>query len=271
MLRFAHAVRPCVTTSRLLARLGITSAVPNVGVVAVRACLTPTALELPHQTTKIHQQRFFASRSQEVDEIDEDDNNDDETSEGVDGKLNGILVNEKLVKHLLATSRGRSANDIDVRLVVVQDDKTTSTSVVSLMKAIEISTELAVDLVGIRFDQSPPIVKAQDFKRLVYQKKKVNNAAPAKLVKEFRFRGGIADHDFKRKIDSVIKYLQKGYNCQVSIRANGLSRREDPNCLEGMITRLSEAVSDYATVSKVSPNPEGSQVSCMLQTLGKKV
>jgi translation initiation factor IF-3 len=270
MLRLARAVRPCATAGRLLASLGATSAVPNV--VVVGACLSlPPALDLPLPTTMIHQKRFFASRSEELVDLDEDDNNDDEAYRKDDDKYNGILVNEKLVTHLLATSKGLSADKIDVRLVVVQDNKTTSTSVVSLMKAIKISTDLAVDLVGISLNQSPPIVKAQDFARLVYQKKKSSNAGAPKLVKEFRFRGGIAEHDFNRKIDSVIKYLQKGYNCQVFIRANGLSRREDPNCLEGMIKRLSEAVRNYAIVSKVSPNPERSQVSCILQTLGKKV
>ena len=269
MLRFAQVARPSVT-ARLLARLGVASTVPNVGV--VRACLSPVALE--PLATKIHQQRFFSSQSQQVDELGDDDDDDDASpsesyvNEKVSNTPNGVLVNDKLVKYLLATSQGLSAEDINVRLVVVQEDKTTSTSVVSLMKAIEISTDLAVDLVGVILDQSPPVIKAQDFGRLAYQRKK-NTSAP-KLVKEFRFRGGIAEHDFNRKVEAVIKYLQKGYNCQIMIRANNLSRREDPRCLEVMMTRLHEAVTGYATVSKVSANVENSQASCMLQTTGKK-
>lgn len=188
-------------------------------------------------------------------------------------KPKGPLLNEHLVSFLLNKSKSSNANEIEVRLVVTTlDGGNSKPEVVSLMKAVEVSTELGVDLVGINVDQNPPVIKAQDYGKLAYQTEKGSSSKSgnSKPVKEFKFKGTIAEHDLARKVDDVVKYLKKGHNCQIQIRANGFARRKDPNIVENLWKRVQEEVVDLAIPGKIKTNPEKSQVNVLLQTTGIK-
>lgn len=182
------------------------------------------------------------------------------------------LINERLITHLIRKHNANSAHDVDVRLVVSSDQGGTKTSLVSLMNAVQVCTDLGVDLVEINLEQSPPIIKAQNAEKLVYQAEKRLNGKSnsSKPMKGFQMNAGIAHYDFTRKVDLIVSYLQKGHNCQVQIRANASARRKDAGALRSMVDRLSEAVKSIATPGPVKANEDSSNATIMLRPTGKK-
>ena len=63
--------------------------------------------------------------------------------------------------------------------------------VYTLSKALEISRELDVDLVEISPNATPPVCKAMDYKKFVYEQKKreknLKSKATKVIIKEIRF------------------------------------------------------------------------------------
>mmetsp|Transcript_19474 Transcript_19474/g.41664 ORF Transcript_19474/g.41664 Transcript_19474/m.41664 type:complete len:319 (+) Transcript_19474:49-1005(+) len=189
---------------------------------------------------------------------------------------NALLLNEHLIAELFKKKKqGRvSADTYQVRLVVDQgrgkkshggdgtDDhgaaSTPKTQITTVNEAIAISHELALDLVEVALHQDPPVIKAVDFDRWLYEQKKRERQAATKKkregggaisdrpLKEFKFRAGIADHDLERKTNDMIDYLGKGHAIRVTLTA----RRHMLNADEGAITttfeRVKELVGDQA-------------------------
>jgi translation initiation factor IF-3 len=80
-----------------------------------------------------------------------------------------------------------------VRLVIDrQQGEPSKIEVVSLLRAMEISTELEVDLIGVQLHQDPPVVRAQDYNKMAYRssKSKAENSSKNKsnTMKEMKFR-----------------------------------------------------------------------------------
>ena len=76
-----------------------------------------------------------------------------------------------------------------VRLVIDQArDEKSQISILSLKKAIEMSSALGVDLVGINLEQNPPVVKAVDYNKLLYKESKKSSSSGMKSSKEFKFK-----------------------------------------------------------------------------------
>jgi len=186
---------------------------------------------------------------------------------------NNPLVNEKLISFLMNKSKS-SARDIQVRLVVTEEgangESKNSADVVSLLEAVKKSNELGLDLVGVSINQKIPTLKAQDFDKLVYQKKgKVNKQKP-KNLKEYKFRAGIADHDFQRKVSNIVKYLKKGHSCRIMLTANGFHRRQDPAGVETGLKKLQDSeVGEFSKVAKTEINKEKSYATVSLTPLAE--
>jgi translation initiation factor IF-3 len=178
----------------------------------------------------------------------------------------GPLMNESLVKFLIKKSASPDANAVTVRFVLQNGDEKPKTEMVSLMRAVEVSTELGIDLVGINVEQDPPIIKALDYAKSQYKSEKTSKkSAGNKAMKEFKFKGTIADNDMLRKASDVIKYLKKGHNCQLTILSNAYARRKDPNCVENILKKLQEEVGDAAITGKIKSNPEKTNATLILQ------
>ena len=113
------------------------------------------------------------------------------------GKHNSMpLMNQKLVQVLLRKGSVQ-ASELEVRLIVDKDGGASAESgVVSLVQAMEKSSELGVDLIGISLEQSPPVIKAQDYAKMAYKTEKKANkkgaSGRAKPTKEFKF--GVSPH-----------------------------------------------------------------------------
>lgn len=168
-----------------------------------------------------------------------------------------------------------TVESISVRLITNQESvdrtPTRKVEITSLLEAIKKSCELGVDLVGLNLSSIPPVIYAVDANKLIYQaskKKKsfssdtkakrssatqhhndkknghCNNALSLKLskrnksVKIFKYRAGIDNNDLQRKTKNLIKYLRKGYTCQVIITSNNHYLREDNNALSNTLKRV---------------------------------
>jgi translation initiation factor IF-3 len=177
----------------------------------------------------------------------------------------GPLMNERLVKFLIEKSASPDAHGITVRFVQQHGDEKAKTEMVSLMRAVEVSTELGIDLIGINVEQDPPIIKALDYAKSMYKSEKTSKKSSSKATKEFKFKGTIADNDMLRKASDVIKYLKKGHNCQLTILSNAYARRKDPNCVENILKKLQEEVGDAAITGRIKTNAEKTNATIMLQ------
>jgi translation initiation factor IF-3 len=91
--------------------------------------------------------------------------------------------------------------------------------------------ESELDLVEIKGDAAPPVLKICDYSKLVYeykksQKKNKNNAKP---LKEIQLSVSIASNDMQTKANNARKFLEDGSKVKVvlSMRGREKARREE--------------------------------------------
>ena len=200
---------------------------------------------------------------------------------------NAPLLNEHLVAELFneinkkeggAAAAKVSADTFQVRLIIDagrdgkkkkgnNDDNSDSSSssssspnnetrIVTLNEAINISHELSLDLMEVTLKQDPPVIKAVDYDKWLYdQKKKLSKkdsgsggggAISDRPLKEFKFRAGIADHDLERKTNNMLKYLGKGHAIRVTLTARQRSLNEDAQAISTTLDRVKELIGDRA-------------------------
>ena len=86
--------------------------------------------------------------------------------------------------------------------------------VYTLSKALEIAKEQEVDLVEISPNATPPVCKAMDYKKFVYEQKKREKSLKSKatkvIIKEIRFGPNTDDHDYQLKKKHAEKFLNEG-------------------------------------------------------------
>lgn len=140
--------------------------------------------------------------------------------------------------------------------------KDVTTQIVTLNEAISISHEHHLDLMAVTLQQTPPVLKAVDYDKFLYeQKKKASKATSQKKkegggaisdrpLKEFKFRAGIADHDLERKTNNMLKYLDKGHAIRVTLTARQRSLNEDAMAIETTLDRVKELVGDRAVEAR---------------------
>lgn len=166
------------------------------------------------------------------------------------GGNQGPLTNEHLVSDLLRRGDGKSADSVQVRLVVDRGAGNPSDiDIVSLVAAIEKSQELGVDLVAINLDQEIPVIKAADLNKLKYEQSKKSgpsSSSTSKQLKEFKFKAGIDDNDLQRKVENLAKYLDKGHTCKITITSNRKNLMRDKEAVVTTLNRVREIVGDRA-------------------------
>ena len=135
---------------------------------------------------------------------------------------------------------------------------TPTNQVVTLNRAMTIAHEHSLDLMEVTLQQSPPVIKAVDFDKWLYEQKKKEKLDAAKKrkgeggaisdrpLKEFKFRAGIADHDLQRKTDNMLKYLGKGHAIRVTLIARQRILNVDAAAIETTFERVKELVGDRA-------------------------
>jgi len=97
----------------------------------------------------------------------------------------------------------------------------------SLQDALDLASELGLDLVEISPNADPPVCKVIDYSKFLYQQKKKQKELKAKqtkvVVKEIRFGPQTDDHDYNFKLKHAQKFLQDGAKVKAYVFFKGRS------------------------------------------------
>ncbi len=162
----------------------------------------------------------------------------------------------------------REINAPEVRIVGPNNE---AWGVVSLSDALRKAGDLDVDLVEISPTASPPVCRLMDYGKFKYQEQKKAAEAKAKQkvieVKEIKFRPGTDDGDYKIKMRNIVRFLDDGDKCKITLRFRG---REITHQELGMalLQRIRDELADSIVVEQF-PKLEGRQMVMMIAP-GKK-
>ena len=131
-----------------------------------------------------------------------------------------------------------------------------------LNKALEIARELGVDLVEISPNATPPVCKAMDYKKFVYEQKKREKSLKSKatkvIIKEIRFGPNTDDHDYEFKKKHAIKFLSDGAKLKAYVFFKGRSIIfKDKGQI--LLLRLAQELEEYGKVEQM-PKLEGKRM-----------
>ena len=132
-----------------------------------------------------------------------------------------FLVNEALVQAIRRRARNVSPQDIQVRLLVhpSKATKTTSTTtqLLSLPQAVQLSVQQKLDLIGVSLEQDVPVIRMDQLNSFLYKQEKENSVQKRRTTKEVQMQHKIAPHDMERKLQQVTKFLEKGHICVIKM------------------------------------------------------
>ena len=96
-----------------------------------------------------------------------------------------------------------------------------------MSKAQDIANNLDLDLVEISPNASPPVCKALDYKKFLYEQKKREKQLKSKstkvIVKEIRFGPQTDEHDYEFKKKHAEKFLKDGAKLKAFVFFKGRS------------------------------------------------
>ena len=131
---------------------------------------------------------------------------------------------------------------------------------------------MGLDLVEISPNATPPVCKAIDFKKFLYQQKKKQKDMKSKtskvVVKEIRFGPHTDEHDYNFKLKHAIKFLEEGARVKAYVFFKGRSilyKEQGEIVLERFIADLEE----YGKL-EMTPKLEGKRMIIMLAPKSKK-
>ncbi len=135
-----------------------------------------------------------------------------------------------------------------------------------LSKALAIAEELGLDLVEISPNAKPPVVKAMDYKKFLFEQKKREKARKAnasKVVnKEIRFGPNTDDHDYEFKKNHAVRFLKDGAKVKAYVFFKGRSIVfKDQG--EILLLRLAQDLEEYGKVEQM-PKLEGKRMTMFI-------
>lgn len=138
--------------------------------------------------------------------------------------------------------------------------------VYTLSKALEIAKEQEVDLVEISPNAKPPVCKAMDYKKFVYEQKKREKSLKSKatkvIIKEIRFGPNTDDHDYQFKKKHAEKFLNEGAKLKAFVFFKGRSIiYKDKG--EILLLRLAQDLEDIGKVEQM-PKLEGKRMTMFI-------
>lgn len=156
--------------------------------------------------------------------------------------------------------------DIRAREVRVVGAEGEQLGIKQLREALQLATDLNLDLVNVAPTAKPPVCRIMDYGKYRYemQKKEKENRKNQKIVdvKEVRFSATIDEHDYQTKFRNVTKFLKEGDKVKCSVRFRG---REITHADVGqrVLERLAKEVDDIA-VAERRPKLEGRSMIMIL-------
>ncbi|GGZ64283.1 translation initiation factor IF-3 [Mesonia mobilis] len=135
-----------------------------------------------------------------------------------------------------------------------------------IKKALAIAEELGLDLVEISPNANPPVVKAMEYKKFLYEQKKREKAIKAKatkvVIKEIRFGPNTDDHDYEFKKNHAQKFLEEGAKLKAYVFFKGRSIVfKDKG--EILLLRLAQDLEEFGKVEQM-PKLEGKRMTMFM-------
>jgi translation initiation factor IF-3 len=124
----------------------------------------------------------------------------------------------------------------------------------SVSEALLIAKKLETDLVEISPKALPPVCKAMDYKKFLYEQKKRDKYLKAKtqkvVVKEIRFGPQTDIHDYEFKKKHAIKFLEDGAKLKAFVFFKGRSIifKEQGQIL---LLKLAQELEEYGKVEQL--------------------
>lgn len=117
--------------------------------------------------------------------------------------------------------------------------------VVNTESALRLAYDQGLDLVLISDKSDPPVVKIQDYKKLLYEKKKEKQKqrqVHQPEVKEIQLKPNITDHDLGTKINAMKRFLDRGDKVKLSLRLKGREREIMQDRVEILLQKVIDAL-----------------------------
>ncbi len=129
-----------------------------------------------------------------------------------------------------------------------------------------LAEEAEVDLVEIAPTATPPVCRIMDYGKYKYEKSKKEHAAKQKQkqiqVKEVKLRPGTDENDYQVKLRNLVRFLEEGDKCKVTLRFRGREMAHQEIGL-AQLKRVESDLTELAVVEQF-PKLEGRQMVMML-------
>ncbi|MBN2669493.1 MAG: translation initiation factor IF-3 [Bacteroidales bacterium] len=167
--------------------------------------------------------------------------------------------------------RFRKNEEIRVPNVRVVGEEVES-QVMSLREALNLASELGVDLVEISPKADPPVCKLVDYQKHIYQQKRKQKEIKANsvktVVKEIRFGPNTDEHDYNFKLKHAENFLKEGSKVKAFVFFKGRSIvfKEQGEIL---LLRFAQDLEELGKVEAM-PKLEGKRMIMMLAPKASK-
>ncbi len=134
--------------------------------------------------------------------------------------------------------------------------------VITLSIALAEAQKRALDLIEISPTATPPVAKIMDYGKYLYDEKKKEKAAKAKVLtselKIVQVKIGTGEHDLELKAKRVSEWLAEGNRVKIDLFLIGRSKYMDLNFLKERLERLLKLVTvEYKVAQDVTKGPKG--------------
>jgi translation initiation factor IF-3 len=166
---------------------------------------------------------------------------------GQDGRGGHISVEPRVNEQIRAR---------EVRLVGPEGEQV---GIVTLEKALQLATEVDLDLVEVAPLARPPVCKLMDFGKFKYESalkaREARRNQQQTVIKEMKLRPKIDPHDYETKKGHVIRFLKAGDKVKVTIMFRGREQSR-PELGFRLLRRLSEEIAELGFV-EAAPKQDG--------------
>jgi translation initiation factor IF-3 len=141
----------------------------------------------------------------------------------------------------------------------------------SITDALNLASELELDLVEISPTADPPVCKIIDFQKFLYQQKKKQKELKARtskvVVKEIRFGPNTDEHDYNFKLKHAQKFLEEGAKVKAYVFFKGrtILYKEKGEIL---LLRFAQDLEEEGKVESL-PKLEGKRMTMLLSAKPK--
>jgi translation initiation factor IF-3 len=137
---------------------------------------------------------------------------------------------------------------------------------VTIEEALEHAIAAGVDLVEISPNAEPPVCRAMDYGKFLYEKSKTAKDQKKKQiqvqVKEIKFRPGTDEGDYQVKLRNLVRFITEGNKAKVTLRFRGREMAHQDLGFN-LLNRIKDDLDEIALV-EAFPKMEGRQAVMVL-------